>query len=74
MSDQIPETTETPDPSLPDTTDAIVESPESIAKPQATEVPESTVGTGTAMALGCVAGTVVLILFGLIFLAVQALL
>lgn len=36
--------------------------------------PESTVGTGTAMALGCVAGTIVLILFGLIFLAVQALL
>ncbi len=31
-------------------------------------VPESTVGTGTAMALGCIAGTVVLIGFGLIFL------
>ena len=34
---------------------------------------ESTVGTGTSMALGCIAGTVVLIAFGLLFLLVSQL-
>lgn len=29
---------------------------------------ESTIGTGTSMALGCIAGTVLLIAFGLLFL------
>lgn len=44
----------TPDNEIPGTTES--------------SAPESTVGTGTAMALGCIAGTVVLIAFGLIFL------
>ncbi len=34
---------------------------------------ESTIGTGTSMALGCIAGTVVLIIFGLLFLAISRL-
>lgn len=34
---------------------------------------ESTIGTGTSMALGCIAGTVVLIVFGLLFLALSRL-
>ena len=34
---------------------------------------ESTIGTGTSMALGCIAGTVLLIIFGLLFLAVSTL-
>ncbi len=33
-----------------------------------------TVGTGTSIALGCVAGTILLIVFGLVFLALLALL
>ena len=33
----------------------------------------STVGTGTSIALGCVVGTIVLIIFGLIFLGIVAL-
>lgn len=33
---------------------------------------ESTIGTGTSMALGCIAGTMLLILFGLAFLALNA--
>ncbi|HEV2073921.1 MAG TPA: hypothetical protein VGR29_09795 [Thermomicrobiales bacterium] len=36
--------------------------------------PSETVGTGTSIALGCVAGTILLIVFGLIFLALLALL
>lgn len=35
--------------------------------------PEATVGTGTSIALGCIAGTVILIFIGLVFLAVTAL-
>lgn len=34
---------------------------------------ESTIGTGTSMALGCIAGTVVLIGFGLLFLFLSTL-
>lgn len=34
---------------------------------------ESTIGTGTSMALGCIAGTVLLIVFGLIFLFISTL-
>ncbi len=44
------------------------------SKPEAAaEDPESTIGTGTSMALGCVAGTVVLIGFGLLFLFLSTL-
>lgn len=32
---------------------------------------ESTIGTGTSMALGCIAGTVLLIVFGLLFLLIS---
>lgn len=34
---------------------------------------ESTIGTGTSMALGCIAGTVVLIVIGLLFLFISTL-
>lgn len=34
---------------------------------------ESTIGTGTSMALGCIAGTVLLIVFGLLFLLISTL-
>lgn len=34
---------------------------------------ESTIGTGTSMALGCIAGTIVLIGFGLLFLFLSTL-
>lgn len=36
--------------------------------------PDTTVGTGTSIALGCIAGTVILIFIGLVFLAITALL
>lgn len=39
----------------------------------ATAEDESTIGTGTSMALGCIAGTVVLIAFGLLFLFISTL-
>lgn len=32
---------------------------------------ESTIGTGTSMALGCIAGTILLIVFGLLFLLIS---
>jgi hypothetical protein len=34
---------------------------------------DPTVGTGSVIALGCIAGTLVLILFGLLFIALTAL-
>ena len=57
-----------PSPS-PDAIDAASSNPEVVASPEE----ESTVGTGTSMALGCIAGTVVLIIFGLLFLALSRL-
>lgn len=36
--------------------------------------PASTIGTGTSLALGCVAATIVLIVIGLIYLGLAALL
>lgn len=48
-----------------------------ISEPHDEAVPapeESTVGMGTTMALGCVAGTIVLIIFGLLYLGINALL
>lgn len=41
-------------------------------EPTSPAAEESTIGTGTSMALGCIAGTVLLILFGLAFLALNA--
>lgn|GEM_PF-2088436 len=35
--------------------------------------PDDTVGTGTSIALGCIAGTILLIIVGLIFLGIAAL-
>jgi hypothetical protein len=48
---------------------------ESAAPPPAADpaAEESTIGTGTSMALGCIAGTVVLIIFGLLFLFLSTL-
>lgn len=36
--------------------------------------PDETVGTGSAIALGCIAATLLLIVIGLVFLAIVALL
>lgn len=38
------------------------------ASPAETPADEPTIGTGTSMALGCIAGTILLIGFGLLFL------
>ena len=46
------------------------ESKEPVATPDGPE-DESTIGTGTSMALGCIAGTILLIVFGLLFLLVS---
>lgn len=35
--------------------------------------PDTTVGTGTSIALGCIAGTIILIFIGLVFLGITAL-
>lgn len=52
---------------------AVLDSPRiSIAKGSA-EDSESTVGTGTSIALGCVFGTIVLIVIGLIILGIATL-
>lgn len=37
-----------------------------------TEDPDATVGTGSAIALGCIAATLLLIVIGLVFLAIVA--
>lgn len=42
--------------------------------PIATDPQGPTIGTGTSIALGCVAGTIVLIVIGLIYIAIVALL
>lgn len=60
----------------PDPEDALetpVSEPESKESAEATEAAadESTIGTGTSMALGCIAGTVLLIVFGLLFLLIS---
>lgn len=60
----------------PDPEDALetpVSKPESKESAEATEAAadESTIGTGTSMALGCIAGTVLLIVFGLLFLLIS---
>lgn len=41
--------------------------------PEAPAADEPTIGTGTSMAIGCVAGTVLLIVFGLLFLLLSTL-
>lgn len=41
--------------------------------PATNDAQESTIGTGTSMALGCIAGTVVLIAVGLLFLFISTL-
>lgn len=41
--------------------------------PDSAPADESTIGTGTSMALGCIAGTVLLIVFGLLFLFLSTL-
>lgn len=44
-----------------------------VSAAESTPVDESTIGTGTSMALGCIAGTVLLIIFGLLFLFISTL-
>jgi hypothetical protein len=81
MSDtQPPQSTPTPTPSAePHPTGAppvgaVLDGP-TVQHPETPSVEsESTVGTGTSIALGCIAGTIVLIIFGLIFLGIVALL
>lgn len=47
--------------------------PDQDPTPAAEEDSDQTVGTGSAIALGCIAGTILLIVLGLLFLAVVAL-
>jgi ribulose kinase len=47
--------------------------PGTIGEPGGADANAPTIGTGTSIALGCVAGTVLLILIGLIYLAIAAL-
>jgi hypothetical protein len=42
--------------------------------PVTTDPQAPTIGTGTSIALGCVAGTIVLIIIGLIYIAIVAIL
>lgn len=50
------------------------EAPPATVIPAATEDPDATVGTGSAIALGCIAATLLLIVVGLIFLVIVAVL
>lgn len=52
---------------------AVLDSPTVPKDATTTESSDSTVGTGTSIALGCVFGTIVLIVIGLIFLGIVAL-
>lgn len=66
MSDNIQ-----PNPHPEEAPENLVAEPESKESTEATAPSpeeESTIGTGTSMALGCIAGTAVLIVFGLLFL------
>lgn len=72
------ETTNTPetnDPVVPVAQGVGTGTPALPEQPVAADAPadESTIGTGTSMALGCIAGTVVLIIFGLLFLFLSTL-
>lgn len=61
------------DPTPPQEPDA--EAPAPQGTPQAAPADdESTVGTGTSIALGCIAATLILIVFALIMLGIMALL
>lgn len=61
-------------------TDHVTATPADTGEPSPEITPASaadsseTIGTGTSIALGCVAATILLIIFGLIFLALAALL
>lgn len=50
-----------------------VEDVKTTTTPDSAPADESTIGTGTSMALGCIAGTVLLIVFGLLFLFLSTL-
>lgn len=71
MSDQTPTTEQAkiPEPELSGET----ETPQAAEANPAPPEDESTIGTGTSMALGCVAGTILLIGFGLLYLALSTL-
>lgn len=78
MSEQEPQ-----QPTQPEVTQPVVEpavdagSPPDATIPASSSTPpegdESTVGTGTSIALGCIAGTVILIVLGLIVVGIIAL-
>ena len=61
-------------------TDRVIAAPADTGEPASEVIParaadsSETIGTGTSIALGCVAATILLIIFGLIFLALAALL
>lgn len=57
-----------PDPAAPDAAQSTTEE-----KPAAASG-EPTIGTGTSIALGCVAGTILLIVIGLLYVLIAALL
>lgn len=48
--------------------------PEQDQPESAAPAPSTTIGTGTSIALGCVAGTILLVLIGLLFLGLVMLL
>jgi len=58
------------------TTHEPVPTPEATEGTEARPVPADapTIGTGTSLALGCIAGTVLLILIGLLYILIAALL
>ena len=47
--------------------------PSGESEPETASHADDTVGTGTSIALGCIAGTIVLIIIGLIFVGIAAL-
>lgn len=64
---------ETGDAAVP-ATPAGVAAPVEARAPNVGDDPDDTVGTGTSIALGCIAGTLLLIVIGLIFIGILAIL
>lgn len=77
MSDTEHASTENPKPELHPTgappVGAVLDSPQLPPTDPSTVTSDSTVGTGTSIALGCVFGTIVLIVIGVIVLGIVAL-
>ena len=66
-----------PDPTLPTPEEQAAANttlePGTVGEPGGADANAPTIGTGTSIALGCVAGTIVLIVIGLIYLGIAAL-